>query len=222
VSSDLRRARDSAQILTRRWGLALSTDARLREMNFGEWEGRTWQELEQADTDRLGRWMSNWTSTRAPGGESFADVVARTSAWVDDWIANDRSAEGTTVIVAHAGSIRAILCRLLRVPLEEAFGFEVGHARLTTVDLADVTPRIVLANTDAWSEAPPPPDSSRCPLCGENNACGIAAGDSVTDCWCYGEALNRDALGRVPPSSRNRVCLCARCAGLSPESAEPR
>jgi broad specificity phosphatase PhoE len=222
VSSDLRRARDSAEILTRRWGLALRTDARLREMHFGEWEGRTWEELEQADTDRLGQWMRDWTTTRAPGGESFADVVTRTSAWLDEWSGSDRAAEGATVVVAHAGTVRAILCRLLRVPLEEAFGFEVGHARVTVVDLAGGAPRLAVANADSWSEGVLPPDPTRCPLCGEENACGIAAGESVADCWCYGESLGREALARVAPSSRNRVCICARCAELNWESAEPR
>ena len=190
VSSDLRRARGSAEILTRPWGLALRSDARLREMHFGQWEGRAWQELEQADTERLRRWMADWITTRTPGGESFADVVARTSAWLEEWSSGDPSAAGTTVVVAHAGSIRAILCRLLRVPLEEAFGFEVGHARVTVVDLAGIAPRVVLANADAWSEAASTPE----PV----------------------------ALGRIPPPSRNRVCICARCAELNPEWAEPR
>ena len=133
VSSDLRRARDSAEILAGRWELPVRVDARLREMHFGEWEGRTWADLEREDGERLGRWMSDWVTARAPGGESFADVVARTSAWLDQWSAGDGAAASTTVVVAHAGSIRAILCRLRGVPLEEAFGFEVGHASMIAV-----------------------------------------------------------------------------------------
>jgi hypothetical protein len=126
------------------------------------------------------------------------------------------------VVVAHAGSIRAILCRLLRVPLEDAFGFEVGHARVTAVDLAGKVPRLVVTNADVWNEPAALPDPTRCPLCGADNACGVAAGESVTDCWCHGEALNRATLDRIPPSIRNRVCICARCADLSAESDEPR
>jgi broad specificity phosphatase PhoE len=138
-------------------------------MHFGEWEGRSWQELQREDADRLGRWMSDWITTRAPGGESFADLVARTSGWLEEWGASDRGAEKATVVVAHAGSIRAMLCRLLRVPLEDAFGLEVGHARVTVVDLAAGVGRLVLTNADAWTE----------PLCGGDNACGMVAGQSV-------------------------------------------
>lgn len=151
VTSDLRRARASAEILASHWNLAPVVDARLRELDFGEWEGRTWRELEREDPDRLGRWMRDWTSTPAPGGESFAELVARVSGWLEqrDW---SGGGEGSTVVVAHAGSIRAILCRLLGVPLEEAFAFEVDHARVTALTLGGSVPGLICRNAERWPD----------------------------------------------------------------------
>jgi broad specificity phosphatase PhoE len=72
--------------------------------------------------------MRDWIGTRTPGGESFADLVARVSGLLEEWQGR-RMPTGTVLVVAHAGSIRAILCRLLEVPLHRAFQFEVLHAK---------------------------------------------------------------------------------------------
>jgi broad specificity phosphatase PhoE len=151
LSSDLRRASESAEILAAHWGIEVVTDARLRELHFGQWENRTWTQLEREDGARLGRWMSDWTTTRTPGGESFADLAARTTEWLAEW-QNSRVTGGTTLVVAHAGSIRAILCRLLRVPLEQAFEFEVPHARVTCLDIHSKTTTITKARKNRKHE----------------------------------------------------------------------
>ena len=213
VSSDLLRARESAAILATRWGMDLLTDTRLRELYFGEWEGRTWQDFEREDGDRLETWMRDWIGTPAPGGESFADMVERVSQWLAD-SQGDEQAVGTTVVVAHAGSIRAILCRLLGTPLDEAFGFDVGYGRVTGLALEGAEATLICRNADRWpQESAPDPD--RCPICGDGNSCAMAAGRSVSACWCYGARVPR-ALEQVPAPSRGVVCVCPRCAGATP------
>ncbi len=154
VTSDLRRATASAGIVASRWNLAPVVDARLRELDFGEWEGRTWEELERNDPDRLGRWMRDWTTSPAPGGESFVELVARVSSWLDGWNWGDDS-ERATVVVTHAGSIRAILCRLLGVPLEDAFGFEVDYARVTALTVRGSVASLICRNAECWPDPQP-------------------------------------------------------------------
>ena len=134
-ASDLRRAADSARLVAAPWRLDVATDPRLREMDFGEWDGEPWDALAARDGVRLGAWMEDWVRVRAPGGESFADVAARVAGWVDDLRAAGRADE-TVVAVAHAGAIRAALCHLLDWPLARAFQLRVDHARATGLALA--------------------------------------------------------------------------------------
>src|SRR6185295_7497090 len=54
-------------------------------------------------------------------------------------------------------------------------------------------------------------DPKRCPLCGEGNACGMAAGQQG-DCWCKSVKIPAEVLERVPAAARDRACVCERCA----------
>lgn len=132
IASDLGRARSSADVLARHWNLPVTYDARLREMNFGDWDGVLWSELEQRDHVRLAAWMNDWVRVGTPGGESFQDVVARAG----DWFAGARAAwhDETVVAVAHAGSMRAILCRWLAAPLDWAFRIRIEPAAVVVLD----------------------------------------------------------------------------------------
>jgi broad specificity phosphatase PhoE len=104
VTSDLARAVVTAVPLARRFGLACTTDPRLRETHLGDWEGQAWTALEREQPDRLARWYRNWRTEGPPGGESFADVVARVSTFLATLAPHPQ-----TLVVAHAGSIRALL-----------------------------------------------------------------------------------------------------------------
>src|SRR5689334_17090678 len=82
-ASDLARASSSAAILCDRWGLTPCLDARLRELSFGAWDGRTWDEIHARDAGRLDAWAGDWVGTRPPDGESFVDLMRRVAAWLD-------------------------------------------------------------------------------------------------------------------------------------------
>jgi 2,3-bisphosphoglycerate-dependent phosphoglycerate mutase len=94
-SSDLRRATQTAHLA----GLDPAVDRRLREMKFGELEGRTWTELDQSAREGILR----VEGFRAPGGESFDDLRDRVMAFVDDL------ADGRHIIVSHGGPLRTLL-----------------------------------------------------------------------------------------------------------------
>jgi broad specificity phosphatase PhoE len=135
VTSDLARTRASAEVLGEALGLTAEHDARLREMDFGAWDGRPWSELEAADGARLGAWMADWATVAAPGGEAFPDVAARTGAWLADLRAGPPPA-APVLVVAHSGSIRALLCGVMGWPLAQAFRVRVDYARATAVRVA--------------------------------------------------------------------------------------
>jgi hypothetical protein len=61
-------------------------------------------------------------------------------------------------------------------------------------------------------------DTTRCPLCGESNQCGMAAG--ATECWCFGAKISADVLERVPDAARGVACVCASCAAKGAARSE--
>src|ERR1700722_1381445 len=83
-SSDLSRARETAEIVGARIGLVPRLDARLREANRGEWEGRRFIDIEREEPDRYAAWRRAGEGFRFPGGESLRDQSDRVTAALSD------------------------------------------------------------------------------------------------------------------------------------------
>ncbi|MEM6648472.1 MAG: histidine phosphatase family protein [Bacteroidota bacterium] len=131
ITSDLVRARATAAPLAARWGCTPQEDDRLREVHFGRWEGQTWDAVEQSDRAALAAWMSDWVDTPPPGGESFRTLLTRVDAWLADFVARPVR---PTLVVAHAGALRALICSALGLPPGAAFGFRFEHLRAARLD----------------------------------------------------------------------------------------
>ncbi|HEX6037910.1 histidine phosphatase family protein, partial [Longimicrobium sp.] len=106
-----------------------------------------WSELDAADGPRLRAWMNAWVETRTPDGESFADVAARVAKW-----AAELPGESSIAVVAHAGSIRALLCTALGLPLEAAFRLRIDHARVSALRLQPHGAELLYLNAEAPAE----------------------------------------------------------------------
>jgi 2,3-bisphosphoglycerate-dependent phosphoglycerate mutase/probable phosphoglycerate mutase len=116
ISSDLRRAVDTADIVGAACSQPVKLDARLRETHLGEWQGCSVAEIEQAWPGAIAAWRSDpaWTP---PGGESRIDVVRRSQPVVDELDEEFASApDGTVVLVAHGGLIAGLVSGLLALP----------------------------------------------------------------------------------------------------------
>ena len=116
VSSDLSRARMTAQALSVLTGLPVHTDADLRETFAGEWQGLTRSELEERFGDDLAQWAAG-SDIRPGGGETRKEVAERMVAAVTRALA-DVPAERTLVVATHGGSARAAIGALLGLPAE--------------------------------------------------------------------------------------------------------
>lgn len=137
-SSPRRRAVQTAELLG-----APRVDDRFGELDFGELEGKTYEDVER-DHPRLFRhWMESPTEVRFPGGESWADLQARVDAGVADLLA---SSGETIAVVTHGGVVRAVLARVLGLADERVFAFDVGYARVSVVDWFDATAVVRLVN----------------------------------------------------------------------------
>ncbi len=122
VSSDLRRAFDTAVTLGERSGLPVQVDQRLRETHLGDWQGMTHAEIDTKAPGARLAWRED--ATWAPhGGESRVDVAARSLPLIDEFVAGepewgaDEELERPVVLVAHGGLIAALTAALLRLPI---------------------------------------------------------------------------------------------------------
>ncbi|MFA7319958.1 MAG: histidine phosphatase family protein [Dokdonella sp.] len=134
-TSDLRRAQQSAQVFAAAFAIEPLSDPRLREADFGRWNGRHWNEVMQADADHYRHWFDNWVIQEAPDGESFADVLRRTGAWLAALLATTGD-DDRVLAIGHAGSIRAVLCHALGLPPARALGIAVDHSRVSRLRYA--------------------------------------------------------------------------------------
>lgn len=115
-SSDLARARATAEALAAITGLAVTEDVALRETYAGQWQGLTRTELEDRFGDELQQWAAG-SDLRPGGGETRSEVADRMVAAVDR--ALDGMAPGETLVVAtHGGAARAAIGALLGLPIE--------------------------------------------------------------------------------------------------------
>jgi broad specificity phosphatase PhoE len=136
VSSDLARASDSARILGAALGVDVRLDPRLREMSFGEWDGRAWSEIQATDGPRSSAWMARWSELAPPGGESLTAVGARAKEWLDELRSRQIAADQTVIVVSHAGWIRTAVSILTDSPLDRIFSIPADYARATTLALS--------------------------------------------------------------------------------------
>lgn len=116
VSSDLRRARDTAEELSRLTGVPVKSDPRLRETFGGTWQGLTVREIRDLDADAYALWRSG-ADVPAGGAETRTDVATRVRLAVLDALGDVRPGE-TLVAVTHGGSARAAIGTLLDLPMD--------------------------------------------------------------------------------------------------------
>jgi alpha-ribazole phosphatase len=111
LSSPLRRCAEVGRWL-RRWGFRLRLDPRLRELDFGNWDGRRWAEIPQSEIDA---WVADFAAYRPGGGESLHDLLARLQR------------PGCALVITHGGVINAL--RLGRAPSAAEWPPAPGYGR---------------------------------------------------------------------------------------------
>ncbi|NLG84506.1 MAG: histidine phosphatase family protein [Firmicutes bacterium] len=132
LTSDLRRVRETAEIILTGRGLSPVSAPRLREASFGEWEGLTYAEIAARDRERLKSWEADPPRTPPPGGESLEELAARLGTLLAELSAGR---EGQNVLlVTHGGPARVLLCLTLGVPLERHWRFGLANGGLAVLE----------------------------------------------------------------------------------------
>jgi alpha-ribazole phosphatase len=141
LSSDLRRCRTLADAIAARLDICPEPDAIWREVNFGAWENRTWDEIRSDDPHTLAEWMEHFVTVAPPGGESFHQLQSRVVSALQKI---DPEPFDSLLVVTHAGVIRAAVCAFSDLPLRRAFELEVSCGSTTCLRWKD----------DDWSVVP--------------------------------------------------------------------
>ena len=152
VSSDLERARVTAETLAAMVGLDVATDPDLRETYAGSWQGLVRDEIVATDGDTWQRWVSG-DDVRPGGGETRTEVAARVSGAVLRHAAT-LPAGGTLVVASHGGAVRSCIGTLLGLPVEHwtALGGLVNCAWSVLEEQPDGSWRLVEHNARSLPE----------------------------------------------------------------------
>jgi alpha-ribazole phosphatase len=135
IVSQLRRTRQTADSLLAVSSVAkpsLAIERDFAEQDFGDWQGKTYTELERDQAEDYARFWVAPGTIRPPGGESFADVMMRVSRAVER-----RSGEvvnGDIVAIGHGGSIRAAVAQALGLGPARALALQIDPLSLTRLD----------------------------------------------------------------------------------------
>jgi probable phosphoglycerate mutase len=128
--SPMQRTRETAAIARTTLGLDPNSyliEERLREISFGDWEGRTWKEVRRDDPEGArGRERDKWTFV-PPAGESYAMLAERVRPWLEGL---DRD----VVVVGHGGVARALLYLRCGVPAAQAPSVDIWQGKLLLVE----------------------------------------------------------------------------------------
>ncbi len=180
LSSPLERARDTAEILARGWGVTVREDPRLMDTDVVRWAGKKIDEIAKEDP----AWKAFLDNPLQPpeGVESFTSVQQRVVAVVEDVLC-DPSFGNYVVLVAHADVVKLIVAHYTGVPLTGARFLSVGNASLSALAFTEHNPPHLLAMnwtpTPGWL-VPPLPKPQQEPQAAAGGSEPAASADGAT------------------------------------------
>ena len=132
VTSSLSRAMETGAAVASAVGVDPVVDGEWDEQSFGEWDGRSVEELIEGERDAM-RALRDDATYRPPGGESHDDLVARVVPAWERVVAQG----GTSIVVCHRKPILVVLAHLLGLPHDKAWRLAAAPGSLTAVEVWD-------------------------------------------------------------------------------------
>jgi alpha-ribazole phosphatase len=129
-TSPLERCLETANAIAKSHDIYPEALTGLSEINFGLWEGLTFEEIQKSYSEQMKVWFENPDDFTFPEGESVRDFRKRVLASLDTVLEE----QGNCLIVAHGGSLRIIICHLSGWPMESLHSFELEPAGLTILE----------------------------------------------------------------------------------------
>ncbi len=143
------RCRQSADVIGSGLGLTAEVDDNLREVDFGDWENKSFNEIQRQYPDAVDRWVEDFMGFRFPGGESTGELHGRVVDFLDKIFAKPSS---PVVCITHGGVIGTMICRLLNLSPESYLAFKVLPAGIVTFEIIGGTGVLVELNNSISRE----------------------------------------------------------------------
>jgi alpha-ribazole phosphatase len=151
-TSPVRRCVETARPLAAQLGLEPELEPRLREIDFGDFDGLAYAEAAERWPELYGQLLRAPTRVRFPGGENYTELKARAWAALEEIVR--RYDGGRVAVFTHAGVIRSLLAHILSVPDEALFRIDQRYGAVNVVDWLDGSPVVRLVNGPPASLAP--------------------------------------------------------------------
>ncbi len=134
-TSPMRRCMETARPIAAEDRLEPVLRAELTELNFGRWEGRSYEEIHSESPDTLDAWLASPGTVPPPGGENLAQMYERVGNFWNECA--ERGPESKILIVSHAGPIRTILSILSGGGIENHWAFGIERGRFCIIKMYD-------------------------------------------------------------------------------------
>ncbi len=129
ISSPLRRCQDFAIYASKQNNTPLTTDSNWQEICFGEWEGRTVEQIHQSFPYALTRFYQDPINNTPAQGESMSDFLKRINQASENLL--KLHCDKHVLVITHAGVIRSLFCLFLKLPMNNMFNIQIDHANFT-------------------------------------------------------------------------------------------
>lgn len=133
ISSSLIRAVATAAVVSGFTPDDIIKDDRLRELNFGDWEGLHHKEVMEKHREAWEKWGSDWKNAAPPGGESFIEIYSRVKCCIEDILKEYKGKR--ILLVSHQGSMRIIPMILMKLPEEAYWSFTAEQGRYSLYEI---------------------------------------------------------------------------------------
>ena len=150
-SSDLSRAKVTAEILAKKFNLPVQLEKNLREAHWGDWEGQKLSNIEKSDPVNYERFFHNPEELQIKNAETFAQLQARAVSALKKIIA--AHPDENIIIVAHGAINRTILCHILEMPLKKMWTLSQFNTAVNIFRVDDGNFMIQLINSTAHLSA---------------------------------------------------------------------
>lgn len=143
-ASDLGRAYQTAKTIAKNHKLPVHKVAELREINFGIWEGLTYDQIYSGWPELIEQLYQKPDEIQIPGGETFRELKQRAAGCLQRLVAEHE--DSTILLVSHGGTIRTLLCAALDIHLNHIWQIKQDNTAVSILEYHDGYPVVTLLN----------------------------------------------------------------------------